>query len=214
MDPTLLQDRISRGLGAAARAIGRLTDAYRPSAADDPLARTNRFLRLPAAFSAPDNRFARPNAFGAALWHGVFDAAYTRVGDYLVQGEDVWFVAAQQKLLPVLCVQANRTISLARPAAPAAPGANAYGGVTLSAATPLMGNWPASVLGAGGSGRPEADLPSDASVPYWTVLLPAWPGVTLRTGDLVTDDLARTAVVAAAELTPLGWRLSAKQATT
>jgi hypothetical protein len=79
---------------------------------------------------------------------------------------------------------------------------------------PLLTNWPASVLGASGGGRPDTALPSDSSVPYWTVLLPAMPGVILHPSDLMTDDLGRAAVVAGAELTDLGWRLTVKQAIT
>ena len=63
------------------------TDAYRPSGFSEPLDRQNRFLRLRAAFTARDARFAHPNAYGDALWSGVFDAAYTRPGDYLVQAD-------------------------------------------------------------------------------------------------------------------------------
>jgi hypothetical protein len=61
---------------------------------------------------------------------------------------------------------------------------------------------------------PSADLPNDTSVPYWTVLLPVIPDVILLPSDLMTDDLGRSAVVAAAELTDLGWRVTVKQATT
>jgi hypothetical protein len=209
-----LQDRISRGLGAAARAIGTRTDAYRPSDFADPLALPNRFLRLQAAFSAADGKFAHPSGYGTALWQGVFDSAYTHPGDYLVQDVGTWFVAAQERLLPVLCVRVNRVVSFSRAAAPTANGVNGYGGVTLASATPLLTNWPASVLGVAGGGRPEAGLPSDAAIPYWTVLLPAFPGVVLRPADLMTDELGRTATVSAAELTDLGWRLTVKQATT
>ena len=63
-------------------------------------------------------------------------------------------------------------------------------------------------------GHPDAEPAQRRPSPYWTVLLPAFPGVVLRPADLMTDDLGRTAVVAAAELTDLGWRLSVKQATT
>ena len=118
MDPAHLQDRIHWALNTAARAIGIQTDAYRPSAVSEPLDPVNRFLRLRAAFTAPDGRFARPNAYGDALWHGVFDAAYTRPGDYLVQEGAIWFIAAQQRLLPVLCVRTNRVVAFWRPAAP------------------------------------------------------------------------------------------------
>ena len=46
------------------------------------------------------------------------------------------------------------------------------------------------------------------------MLLPAFPGVVLLPADLMTDDLGRSAVVSAAELTALGWRLTVKQAIT
>ncbi len=148
------------------------------------------------------------------MWYGIFDAAYTRPGDYLVQAATVWFIAAQQRLLPVLCVQTNRVVSFSRPAAPSNTGVNSYGGITTDTNQPLLTNWPASVLGVAGRGHPAAELPSDGSMPYWTVLLPAVPGVTLLPSDLMADDLGRNAVVAAAELTDLGWRLTVKQATT
>jgi hypothetical protein len=91
---------------------------------------------------------------------------------------------------------------------------NTYGGVTTETNERLLTNWPASVLGAAGQGRPSTDLPGDSSSPTWTVLLPATPDVILLPSDLMTDDLGRNAVVAAAELTDLGWRMTMKQATT
>jgi hypothetical protein len=214
MDPARLTDRVHRGLNAAARAVGADTDAYRPSGASDPLAPTNRFLRLRVAFTAHDGRFAHPNAYGEALCYGILDAAYTRPGDYLTQAEGVWFIAAQQRLLPVLCVRTNRIVSFLRAEAPSRTGVNQYGGKTTAKSRPLLTNWPASVLGVASRGHPTADLPSDASVPYWTVLLPAVPGVVLLPSDRMADDLGRVAVVAAAELTELGWRITVKQATT
>ena len=146
MDPAWLTDRVYRGLNAAARKTGADTDAYRPSGATDPLASNNRFLRLRAAFTARDGRFAHPNAYGDALWYGIFDAAYTRPGDYLAQADGVWFIAAQQRLLPVLCVKTNRVVSFSRPSAPSGTGINKYGGTTATTSRPLLTSWPASVL--------------------------------------------------------------------
>jgi hypothetical protein len=214
MDPMELQDRVHWGMNAAARAVGADTDAYRPSGFSEPLAPENRFLRLRAAFTARDGKFAHPNAYGDALWYGIFDAAYTRPGDYLDQAGAVWFIAAQQRLVPVLCVRTNRVVSFSRPAAPSSTGVNTYGGVITATNEALLTNWPASVLGVAGQGHPSANLPSDGSVPYWTVLLPAVPGTILLPSDLMVDDLGRNAVVAAAELTDLGWRITVKQATT
>ena len=117
MDSVRLEDRIRWGLNVAARTTGATTSAYRPHGMADPLAPGNRFLRLHAAFSGLDGKFTRPNGYGSSLWCGIFDAAYTRPGDYMMQCDATWFIAAQQRLLPVLCVQANRTVSFTRPAA-------------------------------------------------------------------------------------------------
>jgi len=214
MDPSHLEDRIHWGLNVAARATGVDTDAYRPNGDIDPLTPANRYLRLRATFAPEDGQFRRANAYGAALWRGIFDAAYTHVGDYLVQGTAVWFIAAQQRLLPVLCVRTNRVVNFLRPAAPSRSGVNDYGGVVTATNAPLLTGWPASVLGASGRGRPDADLPTDSAIPYWTIILPAFGDTILRPSDLITDDLGRNAIVAAAELTDLGWRITAKQAAT
>ena len=209
-----LQDRIAWGSNVCARAAGDWADAYRPSGTSDPLTAANRFLRIPALFTGLQGRFVRPLSYGDALAHGIFDYAYTRVGDYLVQDDSIWFIATQDRLLPALCVRANRVVSFTRPMAPSATGTNDYGGVTAATVVPLLTAWPASVMGSSGGGHPSAELPSDSSVPYWIVLLPAFRGIVLLPSDLMSDDLGRSAVVSAAELTQLGWRLTVKQATT
>jgi hypothetical protein len=154
------------------------------------------------------------SGYGNALWQGVFDASYTKVGDYLVTASGTYFVASQDHLLPVLCVKANRTISFARPNIQTSTAGNAYGGYSSGRSTILMEKWPASVLGENRSSPSTADLPTDQSVPYWNVLVPAVSGVVLVPGDIISDDLDRTAVIAGCELTNLGWRISAKMATT
>jgi hypothetical protein len=215
MDAIRLEDRLRWGLNLAARYVGVPTDAYRPRGISDPLVLVNRFLRLHATFTSVRGEFARTNFYGNSLWYGIFDAAYTQPGDYLVQDEGTWFVASQHRLLPVLCVRADRVISFNRPVSPSGTGASTYGGITAVNMTPLMVNWPASVVAASSGGRPFANLPADnAAVPYWTVLLPSPPGVVLRPTDLMSDDLGRNAVVMAAELSELGWRLTVKQVTT
>lgn len=208
-----VQDRIRWGMNVAARSAGARADAYRPSSANDPLSPCNRFLRLHALFSGMRGRFERPVPYGEALCHGIFDAAYTKVGDYLVQNDAAWFIASQEPLLPVLCVRANRVVSFWRAAGAAVTGVNTYGGITAAEKRPLLLHWPASVLGDAGAGQPAAALPGDSTVPYWTVLLPAFPGIVLLPADLMRDDLGRAAVIAAAELSDLGWRITVRQAT-
>ncbi len=209
MQVATLQDRIARGLGSAARHVGADCDAFRPQSATAPLAPENRFLRLPAAFTAEDLTLRRPAGYGRPTWSGIFDTAYTRPGDYLAGPAGTFFIAAQQALLPALCVLTTRTLSVTRSAAPAEAGVNAYGGLTTATATTVLAGWPASVLFAG-VGSP-GDLPGDASTPTWTVLLPA-TSVPLYPADLLTDDRGVSYTIESTELTALGWRLLAKQA--
>lgn len=214
MNGLKLQDRLYLGLGRSARYVGRSANAYRPKSPFNPLDPTNRFLRLPATFVSAKGNENRTIGYGEALCHGIFDGSYTRVGDYLVMPTGIFFVASQDPLLPILCVRTNRTISVSRPNMQSATAANAYGGYTSGQSSILMTDWPVSVLGENRSSASETKLPSDQAIPYWAILLPAQAGITLSPGDIVTDDLGRTAVIAGSELTDLGWRISAKMATT
>jgi hypothetical protein len=76
-----------------------------------------------------------------------------------------------------------------------------------------MEEWPASIIGENRTGHSAFGLPADLGTPYWNVLIPSPAGIILSPGDIITDDLGRTALVCGSELTDLGWRLSAKMAT-
>ena len=174
--------------------------------------RSNRYLRLQAAFSPANGQFDQPVGYGTAMWRGYFDALYTQAGDYLAQGRHIWFVAAQENLLPVLCVKTNRTISIARSVSPST--GDAYGSATPNATKSVISGWPASVLGTHSSDKPPARLPTDISVPSWTILLPPSVPSTVCPGDIITDNDGSTSVVVAAEFSDLGWRLNARLVTT
>jgi hypothetical protein len=214
MNGRKLQDRLYLGMGLSARNIGQPADAFRPTGPFHPLAKENRFLRLPVTFASSSGKGNRTNDYGAPLWYGVFDASYTRSGDYLVTASGVFFIASQAPLLPVLCVKTNRTISFARPNMQTGIASNAYGGYTSGGSIILMGDWPASVLGEGKTSHSAIDLPTAQLLPYWNVLVPSSVGIVLSPSDIITDDLGRTAVVVGSELTDLGWRISARMATT
>jgi hypothetical protein len=212
MDVDHLQDRLDWGLNRAANIIGRVTDAYRPVGISDPLDRSNRYLQLRAAFSRADGNFARSIGYGVAIWRGIFDASYTRVGDYLVHNHDIWFIAEQQHLLPILCVRTNRVISITRQTAPST--ATLISTVNANSMITIISQWPASVLGTGAEGKSPTGLPGDTTIAKSIALVPSVHGQILLPTDMVTDDLGINSVVVAAELTNLGWRLIVRQVTT
>lgn len=213
MNADHIKDRVSWAYNITARAVGRPADAFRARGPHVPLSPANRYLRLHAAFSTAAGNFSRSQVYGSGLYVGYFDTAYTKVGDYLVQGPRTFFIAEQDDLLPTLCVRTNSTVSIRRPALPATIGMSGYGG-GRNDDTSLMTAWPASALGIGGGGQSQAGLPGDGSVPGWSVLLPAPAGIGLMVSDIVSDDQGRQGAIMAAELTHLGWRLTVKQATT
>lgn len=212
MDARYLEDRIAWANNLTARRIGVETDAFRPNGPSNPLSTRNRYLRLHVAFSATPSGFSQTAAHGNALCYGHFDAAYTKPGDYLVQGSGTFFVAAQESLQPVLCVRTNRALTIKRPVAPAGIGGNAYGGLTQDGTTLVLRDWPASVLGMATSGTSHIGLPMDMSLPQWTALLPPLSDVTIAAADLVEDEAGMRGIIVSAERSFLGWRMIIRQA--
>jgi len=216
MDGATLQDRLYRASGRTAALIGASCDLLRPHGPDFPLTETNRLLRLPAAFVPLGGKLHRPVTQSDPLWEGLFDAAYTKPGDILRRRTDgaVFFIAAQQPLLPVLCVHAPRLVSITRPAAPNSAGLNLYGGTITATDTVLAQGWPASILTDGRSGTGLANIEAEITPGAWQVLLPPSLHLALRTTDRLTDDQGRTGIIATIESTDLGTRLTAMQAST
>ena len=210
MDHDHLRDRVYWGLNRAAMVLGRATDAYRPHTARDPLSPDNRYLRLHASFSRSDGDFNQPVIYGMSTWRGYFDGAYTKPGDYLVQGADIWFIAGQSALQPLLCVKTNRLVSINRRPQPAIASS-----ITTTPATQIevAVHWPVSLIGVQTKGLPSTGLPGDTAVPFVTMLIPTIPGATIRGADIVSDDQGSSYVVLASEQTDLGCRVNLREVT-
>lgn len=212
MDAAKLQTKIYKGYGLAAKRIGPLNTVYRATSAIAAMGQT--VATLNASFNAEDMTYGRPNKYGKPTWYGLFDGTLVNVGDYLVGEQGTFFVAQMQLTLPILMVQCNRTINFLRAPAPAGVGALGYGGITAANEQVLMTGWPASILQGTKGEKGDAVLPGDTKTPWWNILVPAYPGVVLRSSDIATDDLNRRYTISSAELTDAGWRLTAMQAVT
>jgi hypothetical protein len=204
MDGSSLQDLISRGMGNAARKLGSPFIVYRPRGPANPTASRNRIIKLFASFNAQDESYRRVSAYGEPGWWGVYDASYTRPGDYLVGVSQSFFVSAQRPILPVQCVLTNRTIDLVRPVAPQTGG---YAGLVDASKVPILTGWPASVLAVGGRSSGSS---TDPKFGQWILLLPQLP-LAPEAGDVVNDDLGQAFVVGSTEQSDLGWRVSMRQ---
>src|SRR6185312_7327422 len=215
MDGETLEARINLGRARAAAHVGRDVAVYRPVDVSAPL--INRLYVIPAAFNAADPKYVKPNLYGKPVWFGDFDGAQTQPGDYLVRLNDgaVWFVAAQQPLLPIVCVSCNRKLALLRPEKQTAVGVVGYGGeYPANLDTPLGDEgrlWPASVL-QGRKSQGATALPASVKELLWEILLPVSARFRIRAADILVDDVRTRYIVQSAESTDLGWRIQAESA--
>lgn len=210
MDGATLQAKVYKGYGKAAQRIGYPYQQYRPNSPNNPLL-TTPIQTLFASFTT-NFIFNQPNKYGQATWLGIFDGSSVIPGDYFVGHGGTYFIAAMQDTLPIYCVQCNRTLSMYRVSMDSAVGQVGYGGDTQQTEVMMMQNWPASVLQGTKGEQNEAKLPSDVRSPYWAILMPDYPGIVFRTSDILKDELGRKYIISSAELTDMGWRLTAMQA--
>jgi len=219
MDAAAIHAKIYSGRAKVGARLGLDYVVYRPAQAGNPMA--NQITTIKAAFNARDNSYKAPNKQGNAFWHGDFDGRLTLPGDYLVGNGKIYYIAAQQHLLPILCVECNRSarVSRAAPEAVGAVGAVGYSGLcdspterddVLGTSGEAFIGWPCSVLFGGRSG-PAVGLPGDVRNSGRMILLPPSVRVTIGAGDIVTDDLGNRYAVDGAELSDHGWRISAQE---
>jgi hypothetical protein len=169
------------------------------------------YLTQYASFNQ-DFGYSKPNKYGVATWCGVFDGTQCNVGDVISGPAGVYFIAAMQYTLPIYCVQCNRTISVLRVTPDSGVGIGSYGGNTAENEVVLMSGCPASILQGTKGEANDAKLPGDVRTPWWAILFPTFDGVVLRTSDIITDDIGRRYIISSAELTDMGWRITAMQA--
>lgn len=178
----------------------------------------NLIATLPAWITAdPKLMAATAFAYGKPSGYAAVDPALTLAGDYLVGSLtvggpiDTFFIASQDIPAPIQVTRCTHTITVSRmPSDVTAGFSRNYGGAVIADATTIISGWPASILNMGSKGAPNAmQLPNDSKMGTMNILLPASVPVPIFANDLVTDDLGNGYALSAAELSPLGWRLTA-----
>jgi hypothetical protein len=211
MDGTRLQSLIYKGQAHGAAKAGLPYQVFRPYSAFDPLSAEPIVTGLPALFGA-NPKFSTFNSFGKAIWYGYWDGTQTQQLDLLV-GDRTFYVAAQQPLAPILVVEAPRLVDIRVPFQQTGAGfQKTYGGNTAAQETVIMQGWPASILQGTKGENTFVTLPDDIRAPWWGILMPAFPDVKLESSFIVQDDLGRRFTISSAELTDMGWRITALQA--
>jgi hypothetical protein len=211
MNGATMQAKLYKGMAKAAAKMGLTCSLYRPLIATAPFG--NLVTSLPAQFRV-DDKFSKPNTYGKPQWLAFVDGSQTAVGDILQGPQGTFFIAAMQQLLPILVVETNHTITLARCAIPGGFGAQTYNADTAGTETAYATGWPASILKGPKGEANEVGLPGDVRQPWWDCLLPLIPGAPIATADIITDEMGSRYIVSVAELSDLGWRLTLQQAVT
>lgn len=226
MNGEQIQAKIYAGRAKVALRLGLDYRVMRPNQAANPL--SNQIAVFKAAFNAGDDIYRSADRAGNAVWHGDFDGRQTLPGDYLVRVSDgqTYYIASQQQLLPIVCIDCNRNVRISRAAplgAAGVVGVVGYSGIcdAPGESIDVIGinpasnggtfvGWPCSIL-FGGRSRTAIGLPGDVHNSGWRILLPpSVPGV-LYAGDIVVDDLGKRYVIEGAELTDMGWRIDAQE---
>ena len=210
VDDSLIQTRLDLGYAKAAAALGTLYQQYRAAGPDNPT--TTLIASLTAWITTdPGLTGATPMLFGKPQWFAAIERAGLQVGDYLIGAQGTFFVTSVDYPSPVGLIYCNRSLSVARAqdALPLGVAPQRFG-AAIQTAKPFMVGWPAAVLQLSSGSKTAStgmNLPSDSKVPGVAMLLPV-SAPQIRFNDLACDDLGQTYMVAAAELTTLGWRIT------
>lgn len=208
MDAQQLAAKVNQGNGKAAKRLGGTARHYRAVSPFSPLD-AQPLRELSASFTT-DYGYMRAARFGQAIRLGIFDAAGFETGDILVSTEGTFYVAAMPLLQPILCVRAERLVSVRRTAqAGSDSGLQDYGGTTAASEKLILSDWPASILLSRGGEHSALKLPGETRSAWHNILMPAFRGLSLHAGDFVTDEAGQRYIVSGTELTDMGWRLTA-----
>jgi hypothetical protein len=199
---------INKGFAIAANKLGASFALYRPRSAGPILNPINMLDVVNLGFDT-DARFGfkGPSIYNKPVVYGLVDRTELQIGDYLTDGGDTtFFIANIEPLRPAMLVRCNRIVSIFQPLSATAIGPQFYGGNVGGTGAPQLTSWPASILIGPKGEQNTAGLPADPRAPWYAVLLPITPNITLRTGDVLIDDLNRRYTMSAVELSVLGWR--------
>ncbi|WP_293797570.1 hypothetical protein [uncultured Pantoea sp.] len=213
MDALQLSARVNMGNRKAAKRLGSFARHYRAVNPFSPL-KTEPLQVLAASFTT-DYGYMRAAHFGQAARIGIFDATGFKTGDILASDEEgTFYVAAMPLLQPILCVKAERLITLRRTtAARASGGLQDYGGTSAADEKIIMSDWPASILRNRNGEHSPLKLPGETRSAWYNILMPAFGDLHIHPGDFVTDDTGLRYVISGTELTEMGWRLTAMRLT-
>ncbi len=219
---------------AAAAALGTPYAVYR-STVSNPLSTTPVEITPVIVTSGKASGFSytKSSSYDDTLATLQADFSNIQIGDYLTGPGGTFFVADMPALRPVVAVQCNRTVTLARQNAQIAPSGGSSGGmqsqpgssgtywgasraaqttVTPPGEDAVISGIPCSCIGTAGRATGTGEDPGGPPGPSrWRFYLPrsAFPKGSVQDGDILVDEEGRRHMVSAAYWSTIGYRVEA-----
>jgi hypothetical protein len=212
------QTQLAEAWGELGSTLGSKYSWYQPNGANNPISpRTLGSTFLCYFDRDPGFTAKKASEYGKPEWYVAYDRGGPTVGSYLKNQNsgETYAIIDQADLTPSKVIQCNRVLSFYRnqAAAPDVP-TDYYSGNTANEGfgQPLAIGWPASVLQGQKGEKALLDLPEDARKPWFTVLVPVMPGVTIKSTDTVRDEDDNRYTISSVEKTTLGYRMTVSSA--
>jgi hypothetical protein len=192
MNGALLQSKIAYGLQRAASAIGSMHTQYRPGEViNNPISPVYALGQIPCAFTL--NGGMKPGSWVAQtqqnqlFWQIIAPVAQLQVGDYLV-GQNTYCVVGLDALMIPLALRCTQTLTFSRQPKNTAAGLQSYSALAAPAPVVYAQGIPGAMNIKKETGRPQADLPGDASLRAFYVCNFYLPDGLVQHRDIVTDE--------------------------
>lgn len=213
-----IQNRIYYGYGKAAQRLGTTHSIYRSATGIDPIEDGN-LIGEQLISVDNDYKYNKAKKYNDPVWQFLpEDGAELQNYDYFISESGVIYfivdILPDDRLTPPVCVECNSRVSISRPTRPLTPGKqDSYIGYIPADSTPILTDCPASVLQHSRMESNNMKLPTSARLPFYSILLPNFDGVLVKTGDIIQDSEDRRMSVINAELTKktLGLRIIASE---
>lgn len=204
-----------------AQVLGLPFSQYRCTGVGPVISSSNLLATLPAWITADKTLMgAAPFVYGKPVGFAGVNPALTLPGDCLVGSltvggpSETFFISSQDIPAPIQVVRCNAVVSIARASdALVAGSSGTYSGTAVESATPFATGWPASVLQMSSGSKMDGagmQLPTDGKLPGQNILMPG-TCPEIRFNDILTDQNGVRYSISEAELTQLGWRLTANE---
>lgn len=215
VDFARVQNRIYYGYGKAATRLGTSHAIYRSANGIDPIQQPN-FL-FNQLISVDENlKYTKAKKYGDMQWqflpeNGLLLQNY----DYMVSPSGIHYfivdIIPDDRLTPPTCVECNAIISLFDLSNTLNPGGNPYQQFPGDKTT-ILSNCPAAVMQYTRMDMDNMRLPTSVKMPTYSILVPDFDDVVIKSGQEIEDDKGRHMVVIVAEQTKknLGLRIIAQ----